>query len=199
MYTCLTLLLGFIQRFVSPLGQLCSSSHCLSSTRSHLTNTTVICCFQSCVCFIAFLSGVCMLEFMLTNNNQLPSFFSTRLPKTTGRTEPCSASPSAPPSLRHPPSPCASGSAVTAGNQSWSMQNRPTRCQMFHPVMFCLPCLLHWLIPWFSVQYWDLLRVGLQVYWVYSSIFSPFEISVKLAMKGCIAGNSKLHAKLFIN
>lgn len=79
LYTCLTLLLGFIQRFVSPLEQLCSPSHCLSSTRSHLANTTVICCFQSCVYFIAFLSGVCILQFMLIDNNQLPSFFSTRL------------------------------------------------------------------------------------------------------------------------
>lgn len=77
---------GFIQHFCHPGLSLPWHSvvfhhiHCLSSIKSHLARTSVICCFQSCICSIAFLSGVCVLEFTLTDNNQLP-FLLNDLPR----------------------------------------------------------------------------------------------------------------------
>lgn len=74
---------GFFQHFCHPGLSLPWHNvvlHHISSIKSHLAKTSVIYCFQSCICIIAFLSGVCVLEFMLTDNNQLP-FLLNDLPR----------------------------------------------------------------------------------------------------------------------
>lgn len=140
-------------RFVPLLEQCCSWSCCLSTTVLHLAKSTVICCFQSCICIIAFLSGVCMLEFMLIDNNRLASFFLNDLSRYKIG---CNSSPCPPPFLPardiypHPWFRRVLTFRVTFTNPC-KTERHIVKCSTEVPVIFYLPHSPHWLILCFSV------------------------------------------------